>query len=155
MTLAAAAFAGVAASCAKAQSPAGTATDRAPTGQPPSASLAGTTWQLVRFHGDDDTTLTPGERAKYTIEFLADGRLNARVDCNRGSSTWTSASANQIEFGPLALTRAHCPDGSLHDQIVKQWGYVRSYVLKDGHLFLALMADGGVYEFEPVGLKPK
>jgi hypothetical protein len=27
--------------------------------------------------------------------------------------------------------------------------YLRSYVMKDGHLFLALMADGGIYEFEP------
>ena len=25
------------------------------------------------------------------------------------------------------------------------------YVLKDGHLFLSLMADGGIYEFEAVG----
>jgi hypothetical protein len=31
-----------------------------------------------------------------------------------------------------------------------QWGDIRSYVVKDGHLFLALMADGGIYEFEPV-----
>jgi para-nitrobenzyl esterase len=41
-----------------------------------------------------------------------------------------------------------CPPGSLHDQIVKQWDYIRSYVIKDGHLFLSLMADGGIYEFE-------
>ena len=39
---------------------------------------------------------------------------------------------------------------SLHDQIVKQWGFIRSYVMRGGHLFLALMADGGIYEFEPV-----
>lgn len=39
--------------------------------------------------------------------------------------------------------------GSLHDQIVKQWGNIRSYVIKDGHLFLSLIADGGIYEFEP------
>jgi para-nitrobenzyl esterase len=26
---------------------------------------------------------------------------------------------------------------------------VRSYVIRNGHLFVALMADGGVYEFEP------
>ena len=156
MTLAAAAFAGIAASCAKRQSPQAAPTDPArAVQQPTGASLEGTTWQLVRFQGGDDTTLTPDERAKYTIEFLAGGRLNARVDCNRGSSTWTFTGASQIEFGPLALTRAFCPDGSLHDHIVKQWGYVRSYVLKDGHLFLALMADGGIYEFEPVGSKPK
>jgi para-nitrobenzyl esterase len=33
---------------------------------------------------------------------------------------------------------------------VKQWATIRSYVIKDGHLFLALMADGGIYEFEPI-----
>ena len=42
-----------------------------------------------------------------------------------------------------------CPPGSLHDQIVKQWPYVRSYVMRDGHLFMSLMADGGIYELEP------
>jgi len=42
-----------------------------------------------------------------------------------------------------------CPPGSLHDQIVKQLPHVRSYVMKDGRLFLSLMADGGIYEFEP------
>jgi para-nitrobenzyl esterase len=44
-----------------------------------------------------------------------------------------------------------CPPGSLHDHIVRQWGFVRSYTIKDGHLFLSLMADGGIYEFEPIG----
>lgn len=38
----------------------------------------------------------------------------------------------------------------MHDQIVKQWANIRSYVIKDGHLFLSLMADGGIYEFEPI-----
>ena len=47
-----------------------------------------------------------------------------------------------------------CPPGSLHDQIVKQWGNVRSFVIKEGHLFLSLTADGGIYEFEPVTKKP-
>ena len=76
--------------------------------------------------------------------------LTARIDCNRGRGGWKSSGPNQIQFGPLALTRAQCPPGSLHDQIVKQWTYVRSYMVKDGHLFLALMADGGIYELEPL-----
>jgi para-nitrobenzyl esterase len=72
------------------------------------------------------------------------------VDCNRGRGTWKSSGPNQIDFGPLALTRAACPPGSMHDQIVKQWSNIRSYVIKDGHMFLSLMADGGIYEFEPI-----
>jgi heat shock protein HslJ len=117
------------------------------TATPP--RLQGTAWQLVKFQGGDDTTLTPDEKAKYTIEFSAGGRLTVRIDCNRGRGTWKSTGPGQLEFGPLALTRAQCPPGSLHDRIVKQWSLIRSYVLKDGHLFLALMADGGTYEFEP------
>jgi para-nitrobenzyl esterase len=64
--------------------------------------------------------------------------------------TWKATGSSQLELGPLALTRAKCPEGSLHDQIAKQWTFVRSFVIKDGHLFLALMADGGIYEFAPL-----
>jgi hypothetical protein len=53
------------------------------------------------------------------------------------------------------MTRAQCPPGSLHDQIVKQWGNIRSFVIKDAHLFLALMADAGIYEFEPLVSGPR
>ena len=116
--------------------------------------LEGTSWQLVRFQGSDDRTLTPDDRTKYTIEFGPNGALTARIDCNRGRGPWKSSGPNQLQFGPLALTRVQCPPGSLHDQIVKQWNFVRSYVLKDGHLFLSLMADGGIYEFEPIKRSP-
>jgi heat shock protein HslJ len=116
-----------------------------------SDALTGTSWQLVKFQGGDDTTLTPDDRAKYTIAFGSDGRLTARIDCNRGRGTWTSGGARRLQFGPMALTRAKCASGSLHDHLVKQWSAIRSYVIKDGHLFLSLMADGGIYEFEPLG----
>jgi heat shock protein HslJ len=115
----------------------------------PSAGLGGTSWRLVKFQGGDSLTLRPDDKAKYTIAFGTDGRLNARIDCNRGRGTWKSSGPPQLELGPLALTRAMCPPGSLHDRLVKQWPYVRSYVIKDGHLFLSPMADGGIYEFEP------
>jgi heat shock protein HslJ len=121
-----------------------------PSDSTASAPLAGTSWQLVKFQSMDDTTVTPDDRTKYTIEFGADGQVDARLDCNRGRGTWRSPGPSQLEFGPLALTRAQCPTGSMHDHIAKRWVFIRSYVIKDGHLFLSLMADGGIYEFEPV-----
>ena len=114
------------------------------------SNLEGTSWQLVRFQGGDDRVLVPDERGKYTVAFAPDGVVNVRFDCNRGRGGWKSEQKNQVAFGPMALTRAMCPPGSLHDQLVMQWPYVRSYRLKDGRLFLALMADGGIYEFEPL-----
>ena len=126
----------------------------APRPSEPPATLQGTSWRLVRFQGGDDTTKTPDDRDKYTIEFDPGGLLTARIDCNRGRGSWKS-SGSKLELGPMALTRAMCPPGSLDGQIVKHWSLIRSYVIKDGHLFLALMADGGIYEFElvPVGVK--
>jgi len=41
----------------------------------------------------------------------------------------------------------------MHDQIVRNWEFIRSYVVRDGHLFLALKADSGIYEFEPIEKK--
>ena len=114
------------------------------------AADLGGTWQLVKFQSSDEKTLTPDDKSKYTLQFNTDGSLNALIDCNRGRGTWKSFEASHLELGPLALTRAMCPQGSLHDLIAKDWEFVRSYTIKNGHLFLSLMADGGIYEFEPL-----
>lgn len=116
--------------------------------------LGGTSWQLVKFQGSDDTTLASDDPSKYTIAFDRGGGVSVRIDCNRGHGSWTSAEANQLLFGPMALTRAICPPAALNDRLAKDWQYVRSYILKDGHLFLSLMMDGGIYEFEPMN-KPR
>jgi para-nitrobenzyl esterase len=114
------------------------------------ADLGGTSWQFVKFQSSDEKVLTSDDPAKYTITFGTDGSVSTRIDCNRGRGAWKSSGPSQLQFGPLALTRAQCPPGSLHDRIVRDWEFVRTYTLEDGHLFLALMADGGMYEFAPI-----
>ena len=114
-------------------------------------SLVGTSWQLVQFEGGDGTIVTPDVPANYWMRFASDTSVGVRIDCNRGSGSWRATPPNAIEFGAIALTRMACPPGSMHDQILRQLPYVRSYIIKDGHLFLSLMADGGIYEFEPAG----
>jgi len=122
--------------------------------QTAASDLAGTSWQLVKFEGSDDSTLTPEDPRKYTIAFGSDATVSVRIDCNRGHGTWKSGGPNQLEFGPLALTRAMCPRTPINDRLARDWQYVRSYVLKDGHLFISLMVDAGIYEFEPIS-QPK
>jgi para-nitrobenzyl esterase len=119
------------------------------TGATTPASLEGRSWRLVQIAMSDGVTRPAIERSRYTIGFGRQGVLNVRFDCNRGRGSWASSGPGNLEFGPLALTRALCPTGSLHDELVRQWPYVRSYLVKDGRLFLVLMADGGTIEFEP------
>ncbi len=118
--------------------------------QSPHSDLAGTSWQLANIQGDTPVSLAPADQPKYTIVFGADGHLTARMDCNRGTGTWKSSGANQLQFGPLALTRAMCPPESLQGRLAKDLELVRSWGIENGHLFLSLMA-GGRYEFAPMG----
>jgi len=120
-------------------------------GNPSAASeLAGTSWKLVKLQGGDEMTSVPDDGSKYTITFGRNGRVTARVDCNRGSSTWRSSRPNELQFGSWSMTRAKCSPGSLHDRIVTEGANVRSYSIKNGHLFLSGMSAGGYYELEPL-----
>jgi heat shock protein HslJ len=111
--------------------------------------LSGTSWQLVKFQGPDES-FTPDDRSKYTIKFGSNGRVTARVDCNRASTTWRVAANGKLDFGSWSRTSAKCGPGSLHDQIVNDGADVRNFAIKDGHLFLSGMEGGGYYELEPL-----
>lgn len=105
-------------------------------------------WQLVGFTGGDHTRITPRHPERFTLRLDPDGSALVRMDCNRGRSTWKSSGPGNLEFGPLALTRAWCPD-PVNDLWARHWEHVRSYVLRDGRLHLSLAADAGIYEFQP------
>ena len=113
------------------------------------SELAGTSWQLLQISSMDDSTDVPDEPSRYTLELGADGSASMLADCNRGMGNWSSEGPSQLTFGPVAATSALCPPGSLSEKYLAQFEYVRSYVLKGGHLFLATMADGSIIEFEP------
>ncbi len=112
--------------------------------------LTGTAWQLVNIVGMDDSKYEPDDGSLYTLEFNADGNTAIRADCNRGKGSWSSESPGQLQFGPIATTRAMCAPESLSDKFLAQFEWVRSYVLQDGHLYLATMADGAIIDFEPL-----
>jgi len=112
--------------------------------------LADTKWQLVEIASMNDETDRPDDPAKYTLAFGEDGSVAIQADCNRGVGSWTSEGDNQVSFGPIASTRALCPPESISDKYLAQFAFVRSYVLEEGNLFLATMADGAIIEFEPI-----
>jgi para-nitrobenzyl esterase len=116
--------------------------------QPPPV-LDNTAWQLVKFQSGRGPAVAPDDPAKYLVQFRSGGDVTVRIDCNRGRGTWKLSARNRLQLGPLALTRAKCPYGSLHDPVVKHWTEVQSLALKGGHLVLSLRGRAGTYEFAP------
>jgi para-nitrobenzyl esterase len=111
------------------------------------ATLPGTRWRLVRIQSSDDTEAVPAEPSRYTLEFGAHGMLAGQADCNGLTGRWT-ASGDAIRLGPLAVTRAMCPPGSLSDRYVGSLQSVVTWMLVDGRLTMALKTDAGILHFE-------
>ncbi|MCP5204957.1 MAG: META domain-containing protein [Pseudomonadales bacterium] len=119
-------------------------------GNASASELEGTGWRLLNITSMDDTIDVPDDPSKYTLEFAAENRAAMVADCNRGAGTWSSDSPPQLTFGPIAATRALCLPPSLSEKYLAQFEWVRSFMIKGGHLFLATMADGSIIEFEPL-----
>lgn len=86
--------------------------------------LTGTRWQLTAIDtAGSTTTLTPALQARHTLAFAEGGALELGLDCNRGRSTWTagkpSSGAGNIDIGPVASTRAMCPEPSFGNQLAR------------------------------------
>ncbi len=119
--------------------------------------LAGTSWKLLAIQSMDDaqgTTKVP-DSSHFTVEFGRDGRAALHLECNRGTGDYEVAPAGDgvsgtLTFGPIATTRAMCPPPHLDERVARDLPHVRSYLLKDGKLYLSLMADGGIYEWVPL-----
>jgi uncharacterized lipoprotein NlpE involved in copper resistance/heat shock protein HslJ len=112
-------------------------------------AITGVTWQLQDMQLADASVLTPGTPADYTLRLLEDGSAEIKADCNQGRAGYDLA-APYFSFDQIALTRAQCPPGSLHDSYVEALGAAGSAVLQDGELVL-VTAGGGRMRFAAVG----
>lgn len=118
------------------------------------APLAGTEWRLVAIQSMDDAqgTTRVSDPTRYTIMFEPGGTARVRLDCNRGFGPWQAAASGpasgSLAIGPVASSMMLCPEPSLGERVAQQLGYVRSYVMREGRLNMALMADGGLLIWE-------
>ncbi|MDD2464439.1 MAG: META domain-containing protein [Desulfobulbus sp.] len=123
--------------------------------------LEWTSWQLSNIQPmpKQQPITRVKEPGRYTLQFLDEGRVSLRLNCNRGMGQWqsipvASGKSGQLKFGPIAMTRMRCPPPSLDERIARDLSVVRSYLLRDGKLYLSLMADGGIYEWQPIRKQP-
>ena len=142
----------------KAAAPGSVAAAReAPAPAAAAAPLAGTAWRLLEIQSMDDAagTTRVGNPSQYTMRLMPDGSVAFRLNCNTATGTWFATagpdpSSGRFLFGPLAATTAACPPPSVDEQVTRQAPYFRSYLLKDGRLYLSLLADGGIFVWEPL-----
>ena len=114
-----------------------------------SLTLTDVLWELALIQSMDDSVYTPRAPGLFTLRFQQDGSLVIRADCNRGRGSWTSETASQLNITQLVSTRAMCITPSLHDRFISDLNYTRSYIINEGKLYLATMADGAILEFVP------
>ena len=118
--------------------------------------LGGTQWQLVEIQPMDDEvgTFRPRDPSQHTMRLNHDGTVTMDLDCNVARGRWSAGASSDpsrgsFEFSPLASTKALCPPPRLGERVMRDIPFVRSYLLKDRRLYLNLMADGGIYVWEP------
>ena len=116
--------------------------------------LAGSAWTLENFQSSDNAigVLKPAAPDQYQLMLEADGSVAMKLDCNRGFGSWKAtavdATNGTITFGPMGMSMAACPPGSMDTRIARDMEHVRTYVLRDGRLFLNLWADAGTYAWK-------
>lgn len=85
------------------------------------AAVVNGTWKLQSLTRPDSTTVTIMEPGQFTLELGEDSRIALRVDCNRGTGSYT-LTGNTLTVGPLATTKAYCSSAPLDDEYLNALG---------------------------------
>ena len=113
---------------------------------PPDAALAipPLVWQLSAFPGA--ASIEPG---RYTVQFVPDGTVAIRADCNWVLGTW-SGGGGAVDITVTQTTVAACAAGSLEQPFVQALDSATAYALDPSMGGLILTGPAGEMRFAPV-----
>jgi heat shock protein HslJ len=109
------------------------------------ASFHESVWRWRDTVTPEGKVVRPDNPERYTIQFLADGRLAIVADCNRGNGPYT-VEKNKLSIQPAAMTRMFCFGDSRADIFLASLLEVESFSFEKGVLQLRLR-DGGMMSF--------
>jgi hypothetical protein len=98
----------------------------------------------------DDTRIRPAAPERYTLEFLPDGTVRARADCNTAGGRYETGAERRLALDRMAVTQAACLAGSLGDAYLKGLADVTGYLFDGDNLVLTLRYDSGTMRFVPL-----
>jgi heat shock protein HslJ len=117
------------------------------TGATADVSIPPVVWELVGYAATDASPMEVAEPARYTLQFLPEGRLVARLDCNQGSGGYTPADG-VLTLTPMAATLKLCLPNSQVNDFGRLLHATTSYRFDpDGHLLLR--GEDGVLRLQP------
>jgi heat shock protein HslJ len=99
-------------------------------------------WNLIDFPGVGPIN----EPGRYTVQFLPDGQVSARADCNWVGGFWSAANG-ALDITITQTTLVGCPPDSLEQPFVVNLDEATSYTL-DGFL-LTISSPNGTMSFSP------
>lgn len=106
-------------------------------------------YQWVQTLYNNDSKVEPNEPKNYTVQFMADGTIAVKADCNQKGGTYSvSVQDRRISIKITTSTMAACPEGSLEDEFVRGLTASSQYFIRDGDLYIDLKYDTGTMTFK-------
>jgi heat shock protein HslJ len=96
------------------------------------SSIPPVVWELVSLSGANGFHADIEDSSQYTLQFLPEGRMAAKLDCNQGGAGF-SASDGALEIGQMMSTLALCDVDS------------------NGHNYQVILQSATKYAFDPDG----
>jgi len=110
------------------------------------SDLVAYVWKWLEFLENNDTRTAPDNPENYTLEFLPDGQVKLRADCNNAGGNY-SVNGSQIDIEITITTLAACPPESLSDQYIQLLNDAVIYFREGDFLYLDIMMDVGTMKF--------
>ncbi|MFK3737010.1 META domain-containing protein [Massilia sp. TN1-12] len=119
------------------------------------AALQGSAWRLAGYTPATGNPLAEVRPGQIVFTFGSDGRLSAKLDCNRGTGAYTATpdgpSQGSLRMGPLGVTRMMCPESNaVGAALARDIENLASYRLSGDTLVLRGGQGSGTYVWERV-----
>ncbi len=109
-------------------------------------TITGTVWKWVQTLYNDDSKVVPPDPKNYTVQFLDNGKLTVKADCNQKGGTYSSGD-KRLSIEITHSSMATCPEGSLEDEFVRGLSGGAIHFVKAGDLYIDLKHDTGTMRF--------
>ena len=109
------------------------------------AELKNTVWRWQESNAPMGKT-TVDKPENYQLEFMADGKLSVKADCNGGGGSYTTE-GDSISFVRIFTTKIFCGEKSLDNRFLRNLESARTYRIEGNNLLIDLAGDGGTMKF--------